>query len=354
MPNCQDARSTIENALRLATTGSVGEARKALEPLTEFLAEGAQGDRDFWRDAATALRDAGLYDAARAAWHRAAQAGLADYVARSETALVDLFEGRFDEALEALDVLRQTYPNNAPLADLYALALFECGRREEALEAWEKCLAVSAQTTCPVSSTPIHLALAAAALERFDAETATEETPQADGQTDAVRAPGRTAAARRRRIEKAIEQERFDLALSWMDAETTRGVAQNPEMALLRALALGEMGRYREAVRVLCEPLSDDEKSPPVQAYLGYCLARAGAPDIALAVLESVWPEGPDDYFAYYFRGVAHLAAGDRASALRGFRVAFSDYFFDNYWCVFVPLWERAAKRIKAPSQTPR
>lgn len=343
----------IAEARSMLGHGRMDEARALLEPFCGGDVRSPAGTNPllFWRDAADTLREAGMSGPSVQLWERARDAGLDPRVAQMESCIARMITGDFDTA--ALAELAVAQPHNAVVRNLYAVALFERGEHRAALNEWEACRPFSAHKRCPLSTQPTHLALGAMAIERFlfthpAAEKATSGDGAADDAAAAERAPGWTLDGRLSRMERALAKGEFSKALRWIEAERPQPGARKDQIAFLRAYALGEKGCWRQARHEAALLLEKENASPLVQSYMSYCLARSGAPEVALAVLEHVEPAGPDDYFRHYFQGCAWVALGDRPRALQGFKTAFEDYFFDSYHLALVPAWERAAAIVSA------
>ena len=362
-PSVAPPANLIAEARSMLGHGRMDEARALLEPFCGGDVRPPAGTNPllFWRDAAETLREAGMSGTSVQFWERARDAGLDPRVAQMESCIARMIAGDFDAA--ALAELALAQPRNAVVRNLYAVALFERGEHRAALNEWETCRPFSAHKRCPLSTQPTHLALGAMAIERFlfthpAAEKATSGDGAADdaaagnsaGQAAPERAPGWTLDGRLSRMERALAKGEFSKALRWIEAEQPQPGTRKDQIAFLRAYALGEKGRWRQARREAALLLEKENASPLVQSYMSYCLARSGAPEVALAVLEHVEPAGPDDYFRHYFQGCAWLALEDRLHALQGFKTAFEDSFFDSYHLALVPAWERAAAMVRESS----
>ncbi|NQU41900.1 hypothetical protein HQ520_01350, partial [bacterium] len=301
--------SDLRKARALCLKGHLEEARERIGTDVQI----AKGEKPFtfWREAAVLARDLGMTKLAEHAWNEAGRAGLDARVVRLEKAVNRLVAGDFEAAKDMLTEAIEAEPRNAVLRNAWAIALFESAETARALEEWETNRRWSAQKRgCPLSTDPLYLALAAMALEGFLQSRSTKpvrEAPEETHPADGERAPGRTRDSRLARIERALARRDFDLALGWIENEM-RGEEREPDMLnLMYAVALSEKDRWGRAREELATVLERSEGNSAAQSYLGYCLARAGAPDAALRVLESVQPVGPDDYFVHYFRGIAWL-----------------------------------------------
>jgi tetratricopeptide (TPR) repeat protein len=306
---------------------------------------------EFWRDAGEVLRDAGLAEASEAAWRRAGAAGLAPLVVRTQTAVAWMVAGGFDRMVDDLRDLAAGEPRNAVVANLYALALFENERYDEALRQWEATARISAQTAgCPLSTQSLYLSLGAMALDRFLQDQALEDAGEL--RESACPQEGRKEAqATEAEIEQALLEWRSAEALGWLDAELARQAQPPGHLRLLRAWALGDLNRWREARAEMARLVEAEPQHVPARSFLAQCLTRSGEPDLALAVLENLAPAGPDDFYLYYFRGCAYRALGRRVEALDCFRTSFGNYFEENYHYMLLRSWEQVGRLLSQEAQ---
>ncbi len=300
---------------------------------------------EFWRDAGKTLRDAGLAEASERAWRRAERAGLAPLVVRTQTAVAWLVAGEYDRRMDDLRDLAAGEPKNAVVANLYALTLFETGRFDEAMAQWDATARISAQTAgCPLSTQSLYLALGALALDRFLQERANAR----DATT--VEPPPPEAVENSRITEAEIEQAllawRSAEALEWLDADLARRKQPSGHLRLLRAWALGDLNRWREARAEMARVVEAEPQHVPAKSFLAQCLTRSGEPELALAVLENLAPSGPDDFYQHYFRGCAYRALGRRPEALGCFRISFGHYFEENYHYMLLRNWQQVNRLL--------
>ncbi len=306
---------------------------------------------EFWRDVGEVLRDAGMAEASEAAWRRAGAAGLAPLVVRTQIAVAWMVAGEFDRVLDDLRNLAASEPKNAVVANLYALALFENGRFDEALKQWEATARISAQTAgCPLSTQSLYLSLGAMALDRFLQDRAGEGVEKRE--EDSPSQPGdKEAKVTEAEIEQALLDWHSDEALGWLDAELARQPQPAGHLRLLRAWALGDLNRWREARVEMARLVEAEPQHVPAKSFLAQCLTRSGEPELALAVLGNLAPAGPDDFYLHYFRGCAYRALGRRAEALGCFRVSFGNYFEENYHYMLLRSWEQVGRLLSQSGQ---
>ncbi|MFP4380540.1 MAG: tetratricopeptide repeat protein [Candidatus Sumerlaeia bacterium] len=348
------SRTVLEKGCGLVQEGKLGEGRRVLEA---FCAEGElecpPGEKAclFWRDAADALRQAGMYEASLRLWKRAGETGLKDETTRLEIACTLIAAGKFSDAAERLAILASEAPKNSVVANLHAIALFESGNYDAAMGEWERCLKYSAQIKCPLSTHPYYLSLGTLALERYMLQNQ-EATGSADELESSEAAPGMGPAKRVHRIEAALEKNEALRALKWINYERAHG-GNDDYLALLRASALGSLGHWPRAREEIAAVLDRQEEMEPLHAaFYAYALYRCGEAEVALKVLQAVQPEGPDDYFRHYFEACAHMALGHRCRALLNMQTAFTLYFFDNYEILVLPLWQRTKECLTINSGT--
>lgn len=312
--------------------------------LQKFCLGEARFQRDFWHDAAGALRDAGLFDAALAAWQRARACGLDGAVTEVQLGVTLLAAGRFAEARDTLAARAAADPRNATVAHLLATALLEAGGPAEALARWETAGRLAYRSACPLDTNPLYLALGVAALERYVAAAPPTET----GPVAAGRAPGRGPGKRLARIAAEAEAGRLAQALAWVETELTGNPQTADDLHQLRAWLFLEEGRPAEARAEVARLAAANPDAPMLLSLLALCLARTGQAAWALRLLQYVPIEGPDDYFRHYHAGLAHAMLGDRVRALVQFRRAFQDFFYDTYHSLMPTLWRRARARMAA------
>lgn len=294
-----------------------------------------------WRDKATHLREKGDLEGALEYWVRAGEAGLPEEVVQCEMAVVHLTGGDAPRAREILEALVGASPHNGVQRNLLGTALCMAGHEQEAVAQWEEAGRLLGMKLCPLSTHPLYLSLAMAAIESF----LQQQSPPSSIAADMPELSG-SAARRLARIEKALLNGEGPQALEWMEKEIQTGVGASESARLLYALALAETRNWAKAREELLAFLSDNHPHPSAQAFLGYCLARQGEPDLALAILDRVEEAGPDDYFANYFRGLALLLKGTRRPALQAFERAFADYFFDTWHYVVIPAWKKMRRCV--------
>lgn len=327
-------------------------ARQALEPIVlalenSDLAKDISSSRDFWRDAAILLRAAGLPPAAICCFEQSRQLGLSAPVADLEIGATLLASGEFEQAAARLEALAAGNPRNAVARNLYAVSLFEIARYADAFAEWSVCGKMAGRARSPFCTEPFHLSLATMALERFLYGRALDTLTDNSALVSASPAPANsdaqgivTAAKVLSAVESAIQKRDFPQAILLAEEEI-RAKGASGSLALLHAIALGELDRWREACLALLPAMETALPDPLAVGFYAYCLTQCGEPAMALHVLAQVHPAGPDDYFSSYFRGCALRALGDRAAALCSFQLAFCRYFFDTQEMVLLPAWDK-------------
>jgi tetratricopeptide (TPR) repeat protein len=350
-----DLRDLLSEARRALADRKVDAARALLgvfgEGADALSVSAGMKIAEFWRDAGEVLRDAGLAQASEAAWRRAGAAGLAPLVVRTQIAVAWMVAGEFDRILDDLKDLAASEAKNAVVANLYALALFENGRFDEALTQWEATARISAQTAgCPLSTQSLYLSLGAMALDRFLQERANRGA-ETTGETSRPERVNEGARITEAEIEQALLEWRSTEALEWLDAELARQAQPAGHLRLLRAWALGDLNRWREARTEMARLVEAEPQHVPAKSFLAQCLTRSGEPELALVVLENLAPSGPDDFYLHYFRGCAYRMLGRRAEALGCFRISFGSYFEENYPYMLLRSWEQVGRLLKRTPQ---
>lgn len=338
-------RTALAASRHLLAEDCLEDAQAVLAPVVERLAAEAAAEaaaapaqRDYWHDAADALRDSGLFDPALAAWERSRACGLDGATADVQAGVTLLAAGRFVEARDILAARAAADPRNATVAHLLATALLESGAPVEALARWETAGRLAYRSACPLDTNPLYLALGVAALERWMAAAPPTETgPAVPG-----RAPGRGPGKRLARIAAEAEAGHLAQALAWIDTELTGCPRTADDLRQLRAWLLLEEGRPAEARIEMARLAAANPDVPTLLSLLALCLARTGQAAWALRLLQYVATEGPDDYFRHYHAGVAHLMLGDRVRTIVLFRRAFEDFFYDTFHSLVPTLWRRA------------
>ncbi|HNY26389.1 MAG TPA: hypothetical protein PKH31_03305 [Candidatus Sumerlaeota bacterium] len=343
-----EARAALADRKVPVAQGLLAVFREGADALT--VPAGAK-PAEFWRDAGEVLRDAGLAEASEAAWRRAGAAGLAPLVVRTQTAVAWMVAGGFDRVVDDLRDLAAGEPKNAVVANLYALALFENDRFDEALKQWEATARISAQTAgCPLSTQSLYLSLGAMALDRVLQDRAGEGVEKIEEESQSQQGD-KKAKVTEAEIEIALLEWRSAEALGWLDAELARQPQPPGHLRLLRAWALGDLNRWREARAEMTRLVEAEPSEVPAKSFLAQCLTRSGEPELALAVLENLAPVGPDDFYLHYFRGCAYRALGRRVEALHCFRISFGNYFEENYHYMLLRSWEQVGRLLSQRGQ---
>jgi tetratricopeptide (TPR) repeat protein len=128
----------------------------------------------------------------------------------------------------------------------------------------------------------------------------------------------------------------------------------DPELTLLQAVALYELGRYAEAGSLLLKILPHDESNLP-RCFFAYCLLRMGSVEIAEEILKKISIEGPYDYYLHYHLGLCRLIQGDLRESRRYFGIAYRDFFIDSREYCFEYLIQKvraAVERLKTGAKT--
>ncbi|MEQ8819284.1 MAG: hypothetical protein RLY93_03510 [Sumerlaeia bacterium] len=98
---------------------------------------------------------------------------------------------------------------------------------------------------------------------------------------------------------------------------------------------------------------ADDFPHPVVAALLAWGLLDSGEAKPALALLSTVEPMGPDDWYAHILAALAWDAADDRAKADAAYGVAFGSYFLDSWEVIIQPFLAAVLHWLKSGSAPP-
>ncbi len=208
-------------------------------------------------------------------------------VVRLVEAASDAFEaGRLDDALARADEAAALAPRSVAALHLRAAALSELGRRDDAVEAWERALAVGKDD----------LDLVAGAAD-FLVECARE------GDDDPALAERGAELARRG----------ARLALAAGDTATAG------ELAWLEGAALNDLGRSSEALERLDEAERALGESVDILAERGFALYELCRFDEARRTLLRAEKLDPDEPWTHHHLGLVAERRGDAAEALRRF-----------------------------------
>lgn len=278
------------------------------------------GNVDFRLKLAESLERSGEFSDAEAQFTRARELGAtAEAVVPGLTAAI-LGQGRYQDALNALDKARPVAGEDAPLLGLRAQALFGLGRVPEARDVWLKVLGKTPQNPAA------HLGLAQVLIRLGDnsgAQAELDKAAEAGPEDFAVHlARGRWYAATNRASEahaefaKALELAQGsgkrsdtiaalallgdaecsipDLAAAEQHLQQLQQLApQGHPTLLLQARLEAQTGRPDDAQATLKRLLARNPHDEAANALLGLIAARAGKPDTAETYLAQALSEQP-------------------------------------------------------------